>query len=439
MTLDPNVFDIHSVLSHKKDYPIIKLANETTKVSIPGIASKVTVRKNVDIVSGGNSTNLNDIVVESGSDLTKSLMSETNFHASYLGMTVEAGGGYSYESTINRSSMYALMAIDQTQFSTTFNTSRHEEKESLSQDFLEAVSHLPPWKDSDTVVKAYRDFFEVWGTHAIRQCHYGSRFALQVETENAKLTDKTEYKANVKAEFGKNFGTDGKLEKGRSFEEYQKQRSTKSSVTGGNRSSSMSLQRDPGDKKAFNDWAASVNSVESSAVTGIRVEALGQTLIRCGKPGGNDMIAALKHFTKKPSGPITVYGYVYTSTAKSKEVLTIDMQGVESFEIGGFGKVEAATTSEPDVKKFTSEIVDGYGYYFAGWIKINGMIGQEVVVGFYSDHDTRNIHLHLHPPGGPISILFNENHVYCRAIIPSLLDSGNYMASLVNSGYKPGV
>ncbi|KAJ5570711.1 hypothetical protein N7535_004371 [Penicillium sp. DV-2018c] len=198
----------------------------------------------------------------------------------------------------------------------------------------------------------------------------------------------------------------------------------------------MILQHQPDSKEAFEAWAEPLNDVESRAITGATVEILGQFLYNCGKKQqGNDMIAAMKYFTKDESVPITVYGYVYTSTLKMIRDLYIEIWGIESYEIGGMSDVEVHDTDKGAVKKFVSSMgsrcnpYEGQtGYYFAGWVKINGLTGKAVDIAVYSDHDTRNIHLQLHPPGGPISISFDSAGKYCKTTIPSLLASGKYSA-----------
>ncbi|KAJ5833976.1 hypothetical protein N7447_000002 [Penicillium robsamsonii] len=442
----PNVFDVQSVLNHKKDEVIIKLAEKTKKVSIPGIAEKVTVRENVEIVSGGNGTTSTDIEVNSGSELSNSLKMERSVNGKYLAMTVEMGGGFSYESTVTKSSMYALMAINQTQFSTFLQTRHDQETASLSRDFLQAAQELPKWQETDAIKDIYQKFFYQWGTHVIRRCHYGCRFSLQVEAQNAQFENKTEFKANVKAEFGENFGSSASIENKNSYEEYLKKRSTIASVTGGDRSSSLKLQRDPASKDAFKDWADSINLVESSAVTGLGVESLGTLLNRCGVSKGNDMIDALKSLTKEGDPtPITVHGYLYSSVPKAKDVLYVTMwgEGFQSFEIKPLyhGYIRDPNPPKPPAKELVTNempaLVDntipeeGFDCYrYAAHVTIHGITGMRFAVGLSqsSSYGSKGMHLRLFPPGGVIACDFTHEREWNAVEFPSLLAFGHYVS-----------
>jgi hypothetical protein len=428
---EPNVFDIRSVIRCKKNNAIIKLADATKETSIPGISDKVNVHENVDVVSSGNGTTSSDVHVENGSELSHSLETNANASAEYLGMKVEAGGGYSYENTVKKSSMYALMAIDQTQFYTELNTGG--DMADWSQDFRDDVDTLPDWEEADTVKEQYGKFFEKWGTHVIKRCHYGCRSTLQVETQNASLTNKEEYKANVKAEFGKVFSTGADVKQGNSFEEYQKQRKTSASVIGGNRSSSLQLQREPGSKELFNEWAKSIDDVMNSAVTEIQTATLGQLLNGCGESKGKGMIEALKHFTKSAeSQPICVYGYLYTS-GQWREGSYINFQiwgdGVSDFELGSLDGGYAKHTDKPSVRELWSNAdrqIDGRFHRWTAHVKIYGETGKSVSFGVWHRRTSADIHLYLLPPTGPIQIDFDQHQTWNSATIPDLLASGNY-------------
>lgn len=424
----PNVFDVKSVTDCKKNKAIIKVSDVTKEVSIPGIKGKVNVHKNVDVVSSGNRTTSSDVQVENGSELSESLTANAKASAEYLGMKVEVGGGYSYENTVKKSSMYALMAINQTQFYTELNTG--ENKADLSPAFLAAVDELPDWSETGAVKSRYEGFFNKWGTHVIERCHYGCRFTMKVETHNAALTNKEEYKANVKAEFGKVFSTDADFKKGNSFEEYQKHRTASSSVTGGNRSSSLELERDPADKDKYNQWAKSTNDAMNSAVTEIQAKTLGQLLNGCGVSKGDEMIKALKHFTKSAEPkPITVEGYLYTAINKLDNYVQLEMwgDGYSDFELGSLDGGWAENTGKSWVKRlFPSEPLSMHGCRSTGCVKIYGNTGQKISFGVWQRNGSNAIRLYLLPPTGPIQIDFDQKKVWNEVTIPNLLASGHY-------------
>ncbi|KAJ5962334.1 hypothetical protein N7501_007275 [Penicillium viridicatum] len=225
------------------------------------------------------------------------------------------------------------MAIDQTQFYTEMTTG--QETGDLDPDFLTAVNKLPPWGETDAVKSAYETFFDNWGTHVIKRCHYGS---------------------NVTAEFGANFGTSIDGKKGDSFEEYQKQHMTTASVIGGDHESSLKLQREPDSKDRYAEWAKSNNKVINSAVTGLTVHTLPKLIHDCGVAKWKHMDHALKHFTQSVSPQeITVYGYLYTSEIKRGNYIDVQMWGaVSDFNMGS---IDGGETKEPKhlVKSYVCE------------------------------------------------------------------------------------
>ena len=150
---------MQSVLLCKKDYVITKLANEKKDASLPDMTETVKVQKNVEVSSSGVTSFSKNVEVSSGSQLTDNLKSEGRAQVGYLGLSVNVGGGYSYGTTVNQFSMYALMAINQFQFYTSLSIPWRKERDSLNPDFLTAVQELPPWKESNDVKQQYLDFF----------------------------------------------------------------------------------------------------------------------------------------------------------------------------------------------------------------------------------------------------------------------------------------
>ncbi|RAH64073.1 uncharacterized protein BO66DRAFT_432971 [Aspergillus aculeatinus CBS 121060] len=437
----PNIFDIDDVLKHRKYHVILDLAATTKKVSVPGIEEKVSIRDNVELVSNGNGTRINDVEVQTGSELVDSLKADASAKGKYAAMSVEVGGGYSYETTLDKSSMYALMSIEQSQFYTYLHIARGKELASLNADFLAAVDELPDFAENDeTAMQKYRVFFNTYGTHVIRRCQYGCRFSLEVQTRNAAFKSKEEYRANVNAEFGENFGASASFEKTSTFSEYQKERRTASSVTGGDRGSSLILQRQPGDKQLFEEWAKSINEVKSSAVTGVEVEALGTLLSRSGVPRGDDLTKALKCLTLGPeSEPITVHGILYSESPKISNYLTFQCwgDGFSDFELTalGGGQVKDSEDSDSPAKCLFGQpslaaVASGITAYgprnFAALVKISGVTGKQFSAGIYMPSGEGGIRLTLYPPNGPIEILFDKSQNWNSCTIPSLIASGKY-------------
>ena len=417
---------MQSVLLCKKDYVIIKLADEKKDATVPGVTEKVKVQKNVDVSSSGINSSSKNVEVSSGSQLTDKLKSEGRAQVGYLGLSVNVGGGYSYETTVNRFSMYALMAINQFQFFTSLSVPRGRERDSLNPEFLAEVQKLPPWEESNDVKQRYLDFFNSWGTHVIQRCYYGCRYILQVETNNAALKDQTEYKAFVEAEFGRNFGTSGRITKEKAYKEYQSQRRTTASVVGGDQVNSLKLQRDPGKEELFDGWAESIENVENSAVTGVEAKTFGQLLNECRMSQGSHITDALKYFTRADGPkPITVNGYLYTTQPKGKTHLEIQCwgEGVENFEIDSLdgGKRERNASNPAVMNLWKGPGSKG----FTAKLKIHGETRKPVHVGVYHRDGSHGIHLTLLPPTGPIQIDFTKNEGWNKASIPSLNPTGN--------------
>ncbi|PYI32357.1 hypothetical protein BP00DRAFT_414740 [Aspergillus indologenus CBS 114.80] len=441
----PDIFDIDDILKHIKDHAILDLATATKKVSLPSIEKSVSIRDNVKLVSSGNGTRTNDVEVQTGSELIDSFKADFTAKGKYAAISVEASGGYSLETTIDKSSMYALMSIQQDQFYTYLHTPRGKELSSLNADFLAAVHELPEWREKDeTVQQKYRRFFNDYGTHVIRRCQYGCRFSLEVKTSNAAFKSKEEYKANVKAEFGENFGGGASAEKTSTFSDYKKERRTVSCVTGGNRGSSMILEREPGNKTYYEDWAKSINDVKSSAVTGVEVQALGTLLRDAGlTTRGDDLTKALKCFTLGPdSEPITVHGILSSdSFSFSNKYLTFRCwgEGFTEFELKGIcGNEVKEDSDDPSARSlfaqptFAGGMTGGIALrYFVARVKISGLTGKPFSVGIYTPDDGAKpgVRLTLFPPTGPIEITFDKRQNWNSCTIPSLLASGNYASN----------
>ncbi|KAJ5570712.1 hypothetical protein N7535_004372 [Penicillium sp. DV-2018c] len=205
MSLEPDMFDMDDVIAKTKDLQIIELATKTHEVALPGIAEKVKVSDSVKVVGSGITTKGSEFLVKTGSELTNDFSINANAHAN---------------------SLFGLTAIRQDHFHADIIIPGNEggRLEILSKEFLQAVDCLKPWKETDDIKKAYLDFFKTWGTHVILRCYYGSRFALQVEWENAMSRNKESYKANLKAEFGTNFGGKVDVAEDAFHKEYRQQR-----------------------------------------------------------------------------------------------------------------------------------------------------------------------------------------------------------------------
>ncbi|KAE8328667.1 MAC/Perforin domain-containing protein [Aspergillus sergii] len=432
----PNIFDIISVMKCIKTKRIITLSPETTEVSVPGIEAKLTVSKDIRIVSSGIGTNSTGIQVESGSELTHKLTVSSKLHDAFLGMKLEAEGGYSYENSVNKSSMYALMAIDQTQFYTALTTGHREGD--LDQDFRAAVENLPPWREAEKEKSAYKAFFNTWGTHVIKRCHYGCRFILKIETENAAFTSKTDYTANVKAEYGDVFSTSANIEKGVSFNEYKKKRDTKSRVIGGDPQSSLILQGDPGNKDKYDNWAKTNNKANNSAVTGVTVNTIPKLLRDCNVEKWEHMDNALKYFTKSVGPqPITVYGHFLTyEPKKSSYDLDVCIWGLSTFYLNSLDGGSTKDTQDPTIKKITTNPKFSQRQFwnweirrYTAQVEIRGETGKEYTITVWNPEGSKGVKLWLFPPTGPIEIFFDKEAQLNKVTIPHLLASGVYRSS----------
>ncbi|RAH78231.1 hypothetical protein BO86DRAFT_412464 [Aspergillus japonicus CBS 114.51] len=430
----PNIFDIDCVVKARKDYVVLDLATTTKKVSVPGVDQQVLIRNNVELISNGNGTELNEVEVKTGSQLIESFKADVNATGKYAAMSVEAGGGYSYEATIDKSSMYAVMSIEQNQFYTYLYLPLGREQSSLNADFLAAVNKLPAWQQKDEgVTQAYRAFFDTFGTHVILRCQYGCRFSLETHTSNAAFKSQKDYKANVKAEFGANFSASSSVAKTSTFSEYQDTRTITSKVMGGDKTSSMKLQHDPGDKTAYYGWAESINEVNCSAVTSVRTEGLGTLLDRCGVPQGKDLTKALKCFTLGPeSEPILVHGVLSSDRPSFNNYLTFRCwgDGLTEFELTALAGSEVKEDSEdPSARSLSGlQLADKPAVkHFAAQVRISGVTGRPFSVGIYTPDTVKpSIRLTLYPPSGPIEITFDKSENWDSCTIPSLLASGKY-------------
>lgn len=429
----PDVFDVNSVLDCRRDEYIIQPAEKTRVVSIPGTKKKAWVRDGVEVISGGNRTSSTDVEVKSGSELTDSLKTEASAKAKYLAMSVEVGGGYSYDTTIKTESMYALMAVDHDQFYAYVHNEPGKDKPSLNPRFLEEVNVLPGWDQTEQAQAKYREFFNQWGTHVIRRTYYGCRFTMQVESQNASRESKEEYKANVKAEFGSVFSGGGSFTKGKSYNDYVNKRTTTVSLAGGSSSSSIDLQKEPGNKQLYSAWAKSIDNLTNTSVTAVKVEPLGALLHRCGEIRANDLTNALKFLIQTQPRQITVPGTLYSKVWKYKPTLTVEIwgDGFKSFRLDPLVGAKVEDTENSTVKRLVApqlHLSTWRYHWFTSQVTVFGVVGKEISVGLSHEDYTKDFVLELYPPTGPIHIDFNLESRWSGCKLPSLLASGNYIS-----------
>ena len=177
--------------------------------------------------------------------------------------------------------MYGLWSQDQKTYSVYLDG---DQTINISEQFLQAVRNLPPWKAGDPSVKSkYDAFFGNWGTHYIRECFLGTRYQLRVVKEGVSTEAKEKMSANIEAEYGGIVKASAKASYDSSEESanYMRSCDTKCYVRGGDPALAQKLEYSPKDQSKFGEWVDSRKEGATDAIVNVRLEDYGTLLRNC--------------------------------------------------------------------------------------------------------------------------------------------------------------
>ena len=221
------------------------------------------------------------LVVETGSSLSRKFGVGAELGMSYCGVSVSGSASYNNESSFKSDSMYGLWSQDQKTYSVYLDG---DQTINISEQFLQAVRNLPPWKAGDPSVKSkYDAFFGNWGTHYIRECFLGTRYQLRVVKEGVSTEAKEKMSANIEAEYGGIVKASAKASYDSSEESanYMRSCDTKCYVRGGDPALAQKLEYSPKDQSKFGEWVDSRKEGATDAIVNVRLEDYGTLLRNC--------------------------------------------------------------------------------------------------------------------------------------------------------------
>lgn len=277
----------------KNTSTIVNLAKETYESTFAD-GSTYRLPENIIARNGNRKTDVRSLVVESGSELATQLDVDASLSGSYAGFSASASGHYSYGSSMNSNSHYAILSVNHTSFN--LNLKGHKELDSrIDEEFLDNVRKLPEWKVDDNVYKQYIWFFNSWGTHFVKSCTFGARYQLKLENREAESQSKQEFEVNVSAEYSGVGSVKGDLsvKNSEKYKRYLRTRQFQTKVYGGSSSSNLILGNAPDDpekyQEAFKDWAESLNNAFANNLIHVQIDSIGNMLMDSSKQEHNDL------------------------------------------------------------------------------------------------------------------------------------------------------
>ncbi|KAB8231129.1 MAC/Perforin domain-containing protein [Aspergillus alliaceus] len=216
--------------------------------------------------------------------MARDLDTSASLSASYAGFSASASAQNSYSSSLSSNKYYAMLSVDHS--SSILEFEGHEGTDpNINPGFVEAAKQLPEWEVKDEVYGQYVRFFRSWGTHVIKSSTFGARYQLKVENESSKSKSKEILQAQVSAEYNGLASVKGDACV-KSAEEYKayhtNSRQFQARVYGGSSSTNIILSNAPDDlekyRKAFDDWAPSLDNAVANNLVSVRVDSIGNIL-----------------------------------------------------------------------------------------------------------------------------------------------------------------
>ncbi|KAJ5183273.1 hypothetical protein N7492_000889 [Penicillium capsulatum] len=387
---------------------------------------------NVDIINVGSRTQKNDLVVKSGSEMIGTFKSSANISASYAGVSVSAGAEYSYENSTKLDSTHGIYSYDQRNYSV-YIKGQGDTYNNINQVFTNAAAELPPWNENDTAARgSYERFFRIWGTHFIKECFYGTRYQLRIESKNVSSANKERWAANAKVEFSDVFEAGAEAENEEEYKSYLQQRERQCFVLGGDRACAGALANNPADKDLFNKWVET-RGAENEAITGIKVDALGEFL--CGSSSADHR----KLGTNLSKGPdakqIEVQGYIWNKPTGG--IIPVSVASTIACEVWPTSWKPCPTplantyvTRTASASHFQlGRVPESVGIGMSCGVTLTGYTQKEVTIGLWADIPSP-IELRLFPHGveGAIVIQSDPSKTWSEVTLPSLTATGVYSA-----------
>jgi hypothetical protein len=285
---------------------IVKLSQKMTPVTFPG--NKIlNIPENTSLTQGLGHTTTHSLKVERGDSLASELSTSASLSASYCGVSADTSAQYNYSSSLNASNYYAVVSVDHSSFF--LRLKGHKDTYcNINTELISDADKLPEWKENDvSIYNRYVDFFKSWGTHVIKNCTYGARYQLKVETSSTDSKSKEEFGVHVGAEYNGVASVKGSADVKHSdeFKSYLKSRKFETQIYGGQSGSSLILGQAPDDEGKYQDawanWAKSVNDESADALVNISVDSIGNLLRGSSNPDHQrvsaKLISALDYLT----------------------------------------------------------------------------------------------------------------------------------------------
>ncbi|EXM13891.1 Membrane attack complex component/perforin MACPF domain [Fusarium oxysporum f. sp. vasinfectum] len=271
-----DIFDVRALIDRSDKHVIVGLRYGDRTEKIPGNSYDYAFPANASISRPGSGTLRQSLVVETGSSLSRQFEAKAELSVNYAGVSVSGNASYSNRSSFKSDSMYGLWSLDQKTHSVFLDG---DQTNNISDNFLQAVRNLPPWKPGDSSVRSqYQSFFRYWGTHYIKECFLGTRYQLRIVKEATSSDKKEEMSASIEAEYGSIVKAKGEVKSTAESAKYMRSCDTKCYVRGGEPTLAAKLADDPQDRTKFNAWAESRREGATDAIVNIRLEEFGTLL-----------------------------------------------------------------------------------------------------------------------------------------------------------------
>ncbi|KAK7444053.1 hypothetical protein VKT23_015450 [Stygiomarasmius scandens] len=201
------------------------------------------------------------LTYRSGSEASAAFQANASLSIRYLCVSGGASASYATEKSLRRENQHAFYSFN----ADLYSASLRDYLDSINEKGLKPrVEDLPKhFNGSDPEnAKAYKDFFNSFGTHVITYCTYGARCQMNVWASNSDSSVNERFSVSVTASyngvFGGEFSADVKKEEQyKTFEEFKQADVT---CQGGDLDKGTYFVRHPDSLEAYDDWGATVAS-----------------------------------------------------------------------------------------------------------------------------------------------------------------------------------
>ncbi|THC93887.1 hypothetical protein EYZ11_006639 [Aspergillus tanneri] len=265
-----NLTSLASLLRDRNNSTIVKASPTETGDHIPGSDIIWKIPSNFELDAPGPTARTHSLEVETGSELIKKMSASAEMSASYFGFSASAEAQYGMETSVDSSAMYGVYSMNEDNYSVTLKP-HADTYEFVDGMVVDAILTLPTWTiDDSAVIKAYKEFFESWGTHYIKKLNYGTRYQLKIDSGSQEKTTQESFKACVKAEYKNVVSIQGRVATEDELKEYTNFRQSECVVRGGDPGAAAILAEDPTNKDKFDAWANSRKTGATDAIMNIQ-------------------------------------------------------------------------------------------------------------------------------------------------------------------------